>query len=65
MALFKPYKILSSQLASLPIVEGQLIITTDTHEVYVDISGTERQKVGSGEEIPEITMKTWTETDIQ
>lgn len=36
MALFKPYKVLSTQLSSLPVVEGQMIIVTDTQEIYVD-----------------------------
>ena len=36
MAIFKPYKVLSTQLSSLPIVEGQLVIVTDTQEIYLD-----------------------------
>lgn len=36
MAQFKPYKVLSTQLSSLPIVEGQLVIVTDTQEIYLD-----------------------------
>jgi hypothetical protein len=42
MALFKPYKGLSSQLESLPIREGQFIITTDTNALYIDISNSSR-----------------------
>ena len=45
MAMFKPYKILSSQLSSLPIKEGQFIITTDTAEMYVDVSASSRIKI--------------------
>lgn len=46
MALFKPYKILSSQLDSLPIAEGQLIITTDTQSIYLDNAEGVRTLVG-------------------
>lgn len=46
MALFKPYKILSSQLSSLPIKEGQFIITTDTNKVYIDIDNSTREEYG-------------------
>ena len=42
MATFMPYKILSTQLDTLPISEGQFIITTDTQLCYLDISATER-----------------------
>ena len=48
MALFKPYKITSDKLNSLAIREGQFIIVTDTEEIYVDKSATERIKLGSG-----------------
>lgn len=42
MANFTPYKILSSQLNSLPIKAGQFILTEDTQLLYADISDTER-----------------------
>lgn len=42
MAQFKPYKVLSSQLDSLPIVNGQFILVSDTHQIYCDISETQR-----------------------
>lgn len=45
MALFKPYKIQSSQLNSLPITEGQLIVTTDDKAMYLDISSSSRIKI--------------------
>lgn len=45
MALFKPYKILSNKLSSLPVQEGQLIITTDTGDIYVDLSNNERKQL--------------------
>lgn len=45
MIQFKPYKILSSQLDSLPIREGQLIFITDMKETYLDKSDTERIKL--------------------
>lgn len=38
MALFKPYRILHSQLNSLPIVEGQLIFVIDTKKIYLDVN---------------------------
>lgn len=45
MALFKPYKILNSQLSSLPVREGQLIFTTDDKAIYLDISSSQRIKI--------------------
>lgn len=42
MAKFKPFKVTSSQLKSLPIVEGQLIFVTDTFQTFLDINGTTR-----------------------
>lgn len=36
MAIFKPYRVLSSQLSSLPVLEGQLIFVVDTQEIYLD-----------------------------
>lgn len=45
MALFKPYKILSNKLSSLPVKEGQLIVTTDTGDIYVDLSNSERKQL--------------------
>ena len=47
MAKFKPYKLLSSKLSSLPIVEGQLILTTDTKKLYFDIDSKTRILVNS------------------
>lgn len=42
MAQFKPFKVSSSQLNSLPIVSGQFILVSDTHQIYCDISDTKR-----------------------
>ena len=42
MAIFKPYKITSSQLETLPIAEGQFIVTTDTNKIYLDESASSR-----------------------
>ena len=42
MAKFKPYKIQSSQLEDLPVVEGQFIATTDTQKLYLDKDSTNR-----------------------
>lgn len=47
MALFKPYKITSSRLNSLPIKEGQFIFTTDDQALYVDVSNSLRIKVNA------------------
>lgn len=44
MALVKHYKVLESQLSSLPIVEGQIIYTTDTKKLYIDINSTTREE---------------------
>lgn len=51
MALFKPYKITSDKLEDLTIQEGQIIITTDTKKLYVDVSATERIEVTSDAEV--------------
>lgn len=51
MALFKPYKITSDKLEDLAIKEGQLIVTTDTKKLYVDVSATERIEVTSDAEV--------------
>ena len=51
MALFKPYKITSNKLADLPVREGQIVITTDTKKLYVDVSATERIEVTSDAEV--------------
>lgn len=41
--IFKPYKVLSSKLNSLPIKVGQFIITTDTNLIYVDVDNSTRK----------------------
>lgn len=43
MAIFKPFRILESQLNDLPIVDGQLIITTDTNRIYIDIENSRHE----------------------
>lgn len=45
MAQFKPYKLLKADLGSLPMAEGQLIITTDTKEIYLDTNASTRIKL--------------------
>ena len=52
MVNFKPIQILQSQLESYPIKKGQLIFTTDTYGIYVDISNAQRK------EYREITLTT-------
>ena len=51
MALFKPYKITSDKLSDLPVREGQIVVTTDTKKLYVDVSATERIEVTSDAEV--------------
>lgn len=51
MALFKPYKITSDKLEDLTIKEGQIIITTDTKKLYVDVSATERIEITADAEV--------------
>lgn len=51
MALFKPYKLTSSELSSLPIVEGQFIITTDENKIYLDVNNSERHELVDVESI--------------
>lgn len=46
MALFRPYKITSNQLSSLTKAEGQLIVVSDTNEMYIDVSNTSRIRIG-------------------
>lgn len=69
MALFKPYKILSSQLNSLPITEGQFIVTTDDGSLYVDISNSTRLKVidvsGKEDKTNRVTSVSASSTDTQ
>jgi len=72
MALFKPYKIQSSQLNSLPITEGQLIVTTDDKAMYLDISNSSRiqiyaddiAKIDSLESIEFVVVEQLPTTDI-
>lgn len=53
MALFKPYKVLSTQLSSLPVLDGQVIFVTDTQEIYLD-SGDGRTLISS--KTPNVVM---------
>lgn len=53
MALFKPYRVTSSQLSSLPILDGQLILVTDTQEMYLD-NNTDRVLISS--KTPDISI---------
>lgn len=46
MALFRPYKITSDKLSSLAKTEGQLIVVSDTNEMYIDVSNTSRIRIG-------------------
>lgn len=43
MSAFKPIRTTSSNLGNLSIVDGQLIITTDTGALYADIGSTRTQ----------------------
>lgn len=51
MSLFNPCKLTSDKLADLPIKDGQLIVTTDTKKLYVDVSPTTRIEVKSDAEV--------------
>ena len=55
---FKPYYITASQLDNLSIVAGQLIITTDTHNIYFDETNNSRIQLinNSGNSIKYITL---------
>lgn len=45
MAKFTPYKVSLSQLTSVPIVEGQMILTTDEGALYFDVTSSNRVKI--------------------
>lgn len=63
MALFKPYKITSDKLEDLAIQEGQIIITTDTKKLYVDVSNTERIEITNEIDLSDyVTTSTLTST---
>lgn len=53
MALFKPYKCLEAQLGQIPIVEGQVIFTTDTQKIYMDDAEGSRKEYTP--EVPDAT----------
>ena len=42
MSNLKPFKGLKANLSSVPIQEGQMLICTDTGEIYFDINSTTR-----------------------
>ena len=63
MALFKPYKITSDKLEDLAIQEGQIVITTDTKKLYVDVSATERIEITAEVDLSDyVTTSTLTST---
>ena len=45
MAKFTPYKVSLSQLTNVPIVEGQMILTTDEKALYFDVTSSNRVKI--------------------
>lgn len=47
MSVFKPIKCTSSQLSNLSVIDGQVIFTTDSNEIYLDNDGF-RSKYNSG-----------------
>ena len=49
MALVKHYKVLESQLSSLPIVEGQIIYTIDTKKIFLDVNNSTREEMSKDE----------------
>lgn len=44
---FTPVCVTSNHLNSVPIINGQYIVVTDTHELYLDINNS-RKKVSQG-----------------
>lgn len=65
MALFKPYKILESQLDQLPIQDGQVIYTTDSGKIFLD-NGENRISVGgnSNSEDNSYKIKVFTTNEV-
>lgn len=49
MAIFKPYKVENNQLSSLPVTEGQFIVTTDTKKIYLDKDSSNRIEIAGTE----------------
>jgi len=49
MAIFKPYKVEDNQLSSLPVTEGQFIVTTDTKKIYLDKDSSNRIEIAGTE----------------
>lgn len=43
MSAFKPIRTTSSSLSNLSVVDGQLILTTDTGILYADVGNTRTQ----------------------
>lgn len=46
MSNFKPCKGLKANLSSMPILEGQMLVCTDTGEIYYDVNSTTRILAG-------------------
>ena len=46
-AIFQARKGLESRLSTTPIVEGQVLFTTDKNNLFIDISNTERIQVNA------------------
>lgn len=55
MSNFKPFKGLKANLSSVPIVEGQMLVCTDTGEIYYDINDSTRILAGGVPVNPEDT----------
>ena len=51
MSLFNPCKLTSDKLSDFPIKDGQLIVTTDTKKLYVDVNPTTRIEVKGDTEV--------------
>lgn len=61
--IFKPYRTLESQVSSLPIVAGQIIFTTDTKRIYLDIDSNTRIYF-EGKESSKITVSATEPTNM-
>lgn len=63
MAKFKPYQCLEDQLSFLPIEEGQLIFTTDTKKIYLDMNNV-RTLYGGSVNMEDIGVKVLVDFDV-
>lgn len=46
-AIFRPLMLISGEMTDLSILEGRFLMTTDTHEMYLDVNNNSRIKITS------------------